>query len=501
MPTIGGLVLQNGLRVPAREAMVAGKDRLTWEEVSLRARQLATVLSKQGVEHGDRVAIVATNSGPYILAEYATLLLGAIVVPVNAKLTAPEIAVILEDCEPVLVLTDDTTSAPVAAARNETTRDCVVLALALDDAIASAHQTDPIDGDRATESDDAFITYTSGTTGRPKGVLADHHRALWAGLAQMASIGLRDGDRYLHLSPLYHSGGVVFTTVVTLLGGTHVLAGAFAPGPVLELIETEGITAFLGVPTMYQQLLRHPDFDDRDLGSLRVATFGAAAMPGETVEELLARLPAIDLYQLCGQTEAGPTGLFSTTAQVRERPDSTGHQSQPFLAHRLVALDGGPVGEGEVGEVLFQGEAVMKGYWRAPEATAETLTDGWLHTGDLFRRDPDGTLVLVDRRKDVIITGGQNVYSAEVERVVLTHPAVLDCAVIGRPHDEYGETIVAVAQLAAGTYLDLEELRAHCASSLARFKIPRELTVVDTVPRNAGGKLQKHRLRTCLEAD
>jgi fatty-acyl-CoA synthase/feruloyl-CoA synthase len=308
---------------------------------------------------------------------------------------------------------------------------------------------------------------------------------------------MRDGDRYLHLSPFYHSGGVVFRTATTLLGGAHVIGGAFEPAATLALLEAEHITAFLGVPTMYQQLLAHPDIGRRDLSRLRIAVFGAAAMPAATIEELLTRLPGVDLFQMCGQTEAGPTGLYSTTEQLRERPDSTGHLSQPFLEHRVVRADGSPAEAGEVGELLFRGEAVMKGYWGRPDSTAEAMEDGWLHTGDLFRSDSDGALVLVDRLKDMIISGGQNVYSAEVEQAIRAHPAVLDCAVVGRPHDLYGATVVAAVQLRDGASLSLDELRGFCEPRLAHYKIPRDLNVLETLPRNGAGKLQKH----CIPSD
>lgn len=214
-------------------------------------------------------------------------------------------------------------------------------------------------------------------------------------------------------------------------------------------------------------------------------------MPADTIEELIQLLPTVYIVQLCGQTEAGPTGLYSTTEQLRARPDSTGHQGQPGVAARVVDAHEMDVAPGEVGELLFQGEGVMKGYWGDPKATAAALRGGWLHTGDLVLLHQDGSMTLVDRIKDLIITGGQNVYSAEVEQALATHPAILDCAVLGRPHAEYGQTVIAVVALHSGCSLTLQELREYCSHRLAHYKIPRRL-VVGEVVRNASGKIQKH---------
>lgn len=276
------------------------------------------------------------------------------------------------------------------------------------------------------------------------------------------------------------------------------LAPPFEAGAALELMESERITALLGVPTMYQFLLRHTDLGRRDLSAWRTAVFGAAPMPAATVEELIARFPGLDLFQMCGQTEAGPTGLYSTLEQLRARPDSSGHQAQPFVEARIVDGAGQDVRPGQVGELLLRGEPVMKGYWGRPEATAEALRDGWLHTGDLFRVDADGALVLVDRLKDLIITGGQNVYSAEVEQALRSHPDVDDCAVIGRPHGEYGQTVVAVVTPREGAEISLDGLRAHASALIAHYKLPREL-IIGPVPRNVTGKLQKQLLRDSVD--
>ncbi|OLL73447.1 Long-chain-fatty-acid--CoA ligase [Pseudonocardia sp. Ae168_Ps1] len=490
MPTLGGTLLQNARRVPDRETIVDRDRRFTWAGLAEAALEVAGVLEALGLRPGHRLAVLAPNSAEHVIAQYAALLLGAVVVPLNARFAAPEIEVVLQDSDASLVVVDRGDRLPAGV---------TVRSVSLTELVhgALAETTRPIPDDRAEPRGDAYLTYTSGTTGRPKGVLVDHDRAIWAGLSQVTSLGMSDGERYLHLSPFHHSGGVVFLSAVTLLGGTHVIGPPFEPGAVLKVLDEEQIQTFLGVPTMYQQLLRHPDIERRDLSRLRRAVFGAAAMPESALRELLARFPTVEFSQLCGQTEAGPTGLFSTTTQLRERPDATGHQPQPFLEHRIVTVDGRDAAPGEIGELLFRGPAVMKRYWNAPEATAETLRDGWLHTGDLFRVDPDGALVLVDRLKDLIITGGQNVYSAEGEQAVAGHPAVGDCAVLGRPHPEWGATVVAVVDPLPGETVTLDELREHCATRLSSYKVPRDL-VLATIPRNASGKAQKHLLRAAV---
>jgi acyl-CoA synthetase (AMP-forming)/AMP-acid ligase II len=502
VPTIGGTVLLNARRVPDREALVAGPAggrRWTWSELDAEVARVAGALEQAGLQRGDRFALMSANRPEVLIASFAALRLGALVVPVNARLAAPEIAHVLHDSAATVVVAEDDLDPVVDTAAHGLSSVRFTLGEGGRHPDLLSVDATPLAEDRADEADDAYVLYTSGTTGRPKGVLLDHHRAVWAAMAQVLSLGLRDGERYLQLGPLYHSGGVVFTNATTLVGGTNVLLGAFDPGALLEAVERERITTLLGVPTMYEFLLRHPDLRTRDLSSWRTGVFGAAPMAASTIETLVETFPTTSFFQQCGQTEAGPTGLYSTAEQVRAEPDSSGHLAQPGLEFRVVGEGGSPVTEpGEVGELQFRGEPVMKGYWQAPEATASALQDGWLRTGDLVRRTPLGGWKLVDRLKDVIITGGRNVYSAEVELALLSHPDVVDCAVVGRPHPDWGATVVAVVNPRPGAEMTLAGVREHLAPLIADYKIPRELRV-SAVPRTASGKVQKHLVRELLD--
>jgi fatty-acyl-CoA synthase len=501
MPTIGGIALSNARRVGDRDAVVVGDKRWDWRGLDHEIAAVAGALDEFGLGKGDRLAILCANSAEFVIATHATSRLGAIVVPVNTRLAPPEVAYILSDSGAVM-LAYGAGEADLATGAGRLVDGVSLLSLGPStdhpDLMAGGNG-EPVHEDRAAESDDAYILYTSGTTGRPKGALMDHHRAIWAALAQIVSLGLRDGDRYLHLGPMYHSGGMTFLNATTLLGGTHVIMPKFDPGSVLEMVERHCVNWLFGVPTMYQQMLRQDDLRPRDLSSWRVGVFGAAPMPAVAVEGLISTFPHVDFFQQCGQTEAGPTGIYSTMEQVRSRPDSSGHIAQPFIEARVVDADGNDTPAGEVGELVFRGEAVTKGYWRNPAATAETIRDGWLHTGDLMEISADGAMRLVDRLKDVIITGGRNVYSAEVEQAIAQHPDVVDVAVIGRPHPEWGATVVAFVTPVEGVDLTAEMLREHCRPLIADYKIPREV-VFGPVLRNATGKLQKHLLRAGVGA-
>jgi fatty-acyl-CoA synthase/feruloyl-CoA synthase len=271
---------------------------------------------------------------------------------------------------------------------------------------------------------------------------------------------------------------------------------AFDPSAVLNTLERERITLFFGVPTMFQFLLRQPDLPQRDLSALRVGMYGAAPIAPTTVQELAAALPHVKLYNLCGLTEGGPGGIALGPEEQLRKPGAGGKAILNTEA-RVVDEQMRDVTPGVVGEFVLRGESIMKGYWNKPEATAQTFRDGWLLTGDLATIDDEGYISLVDRKKDMIITGGMNVYCVEVENAVQAHPAIQDCAVVGIPHPDYGETVVAVVTLKPSTTLTLEELRDHCRPLIADYKIPRRL-VIDAVPRNASGKILKYQLRERL---
>jgi acyl-CoA synthetase (AMP-forming)/AMP-acid ligase II len=279
-----------------------------------------------------------------------------------------------------------------------------------------------------------------------------------------------------------------------MVGVTHVVLPGFHPGKVLDALESEHITMFFGVPTMFQFLLRQPDAAQRNLSAWRTGLFGAAPMPASAVEQLIATWPRVNFMQLCGQTEAGPGGIYCDVEQVKARPDASGRQALLFTEARVVDPVGEDVEHGGVGELILRGETIMKGYWNKPAETEQTLRDGWLHTGDLAKVDADGYMTLVDRLKDMIITGGHNVYSVEVEHALAAHPDISDVAVVGRPHPDYGESIIAVITPREGRTITLDDLKAFCADKIARYKIPHDL-IVDTIPRNPSGKILKHHLR------
>jgi fatty-acyl-CoA synthase/feruloyl-CoA synthase len=500
MPTIGGTALLNANRVGEREAIVTAERRWTWRALDIDIGNAAAALEVFGVRKHDRVAILSANSPEFIIASHAASRLGAIVVPVNTRLAPPELAHILDDSGSA-VLVFSAAEAHLAEAACRLAAPITLLSWGpstrYPDLLAGGYG-DPVREDRAVEDDDAFILYTSGTTGKPKGVLLDHHRAVWASMAQIVSLGLRDGDRYLHLAPMYHSGGMTFLNATTLLGGTHIVVPKFDAGAVLELVERHRATWLFAVPTMYQRILDCYDGKSADLTSWRVGIFGAAPMPAAAIERLLAAFPQVAFFQQCGQTEAGPTGIYSTMEQVRSRPLSSGHLAQPFVEARVVDARGNDTPPGQVGELVFRGEAITKGYWNQPEATQEVIREGWLHTGDLMQVYDDGAVRLVDRLRDVIITGGRNVYSAEVEQAIADHPEVIDVAVIGRPDPEWGETVIAFLTAVEGSGLTPASIRQHCASRIADYKIPREF-IFAAVPRNGAGKVQKHLLRNAIE--
>jgi fatty-acyl-CoA synthase len=504
MPTIPGTLRMTAARVPDAEALAFEGASYTYRELDTAVDRMVTVLAGAGLRPGDRCAVMATNSDRFVLAFYAALRLGGIVVPVNPALAAPEVAYLLADSGASVLAFDPALAATVDAALAEDrpeglTAFCLGSADGHPDLLALSAGASPAPADdRVAEDDDALLLYTSGTTGRPKGALFDHHRVLWVGVTMVTACGMKAGDRFLHVAPLYHAAELNIMLVPgTMIGAKHVVLPRFDPGAVLAAMEAERITMFFGVPTMFQFLLRHPDLGSRDLSAWRTGLFGAAPMPPSAVEQMLKALPHVEFLQLCGQTEGGPGGIYSTAAQVAARPDSSGHQALPFTEVRIADPDDQPVAPGEVGEMLLRGESVMKEYWGKPAETAQTLRGGWLHTGDLTRLDADGAMTIVDRLKDMIITGGHNVYSVEVEAAVAAHPDVVDCAVVARPHEDYGESIVAVVTPREGATLTLDDLRSFCAGRIADFKLPHDL-VIAPIPRNPSGKILKHQLRAAI---
>jgi O-succinylbenzoate-CoA ligase len=510
---IGLLLTKRALLNPDLEAIVdvAAGRRFTYAEANARCNRTANALRALGVAKGDRVGLLLMNGMEFVESFLAIAKLGAICVPLNWRLTPEELAFILNDSGTSILIFGSEFDAAVAdlAARpllrgegEGATRIREFLRVGPPGpSIASGFARDfaelrdaaPADEPEvaAWDDEDLYIMYTSGTTGLPKGVVHSHATALWGSLTVLATAELRYGDRYLLSLPLFHVGALTPLTNNIHRGMTSVVLRAFDPAAVWRLVESERIDAMLAVPAMLNFMLQVPDHQTVDRSRLRWILSGAAPVPVALIEKYAAM--GIAVHQVYGMTEScGPACLTSPETAL-SKAGSTG---KPFVHTevRIVDESGRDVAPGEPGEVLIRGPHVMKGYWKRPEATAETLRDGWLHSGDVATIDAEGFVYIQDRKKDMFITGGENVYPAEIENVILQHPGVADVAVIGQPSEMWGESGFAVV-VRKDPALDEAAVLAHCQGKLARFKQPRGVAFVDSIPRNPSGKALKRVLR------
>lgn len=485
---------------PQRRALRFEGVTLTFSQLQERIDRFAAALRTGGVCHGDRVAFLGFNHPAFFYTMFAAARLGAIFVPLNFRLTGPELAYILGDSGVHTLVADDehrelTTSirGTVPVRRWITTGNPVEgwehLAGLIDGSEALA-QADPVSSD-----DVAVIMYTSGTTGRPKGAMLTHANLFWNNVNLLHASDVATGDISLVCAPLFHIGGLNVTTLGTWQkGGEVVLTRAFEPGEVLELIPRYGVTTMFGVPAMFLFMSHHHSFEQADLTSIRFFVCGGAPVPEPLIKLYNGR--GIAFLQGYGLTETAPFALLLPAEKAAEKVGSAGIPPM-FTEVCLMTADGAVVTEPAVrGEICVRGANVMKGYWNRPDATSEAIDErGWFHTGDVGYADEEGYVYVVDRVKDMVISGGENVYPAEVETVLYEHPAVAEVAVIGLPDERWGEAVVAVVAPKVGAAVSLEDLRRFAAERLARYKLPSRLEIVDALPRNPAGKVLKFELR------
>ena len=472
----------------------AAKLTLTFTDLDLRCRSIAGGLSALGLRPGDRVALLMANGHTYIESYVALPAAGFVIVPINTRLADPEIEYILRDAGVRALITDR----PPSAIEN-VVEHVIRVADDFEHLIASASTPTELDELHAVDEHDlAGLFYTGGTTGPSKGVMLTHRNLIANMWNTINCCEMRADDRYLVMSPMFHAAGTYAVLASLALGATQVTVPAFDPEVVLDVIAAEGITTTLAVPTMMVALCESQSRRPRDSTSLRLLTHGASPIAVETVRRFHQLFPGTAMIHLYGATELSPL----TTALADEQDELGGPRErscgQPVLGCRVAIIDsdGNHLPAGESGEVVVRGDNVMAGYWNKPEETAAVLRNGWYRTGDVGWIDSQGFLFLVDRAKDMIVSGGENVYSTEVEQALMTHPGVLECAVYGIPDPRWGEAVAATVVAREGIDLTDTELVEHCRQLIAGFKVPRRIDVsADPLPKSAAGKILKREIR------
>jgi acyl-CoA synthetase (AMP-forming)/AMP-acid ligase II len=493
-------------QVPERIAVVDGARAYTYRELADRVRRLAGGLSDLGVARGDRVGVLATNCAEYMEYTLGCQWLGAIASPMNNRWSTSELAYQIEDAGIETLLADRPRlqSALELQHRHSSLRTVIGigggdLPTGVVDYEQLISKSDPVDDVRVGAGEVTLLMYTGGTTGLPKGVMLGGRQLITSALGSQAAVGLPGPERHLHVGPLFHLAAFAAMNQHLMQHSTHIMMGDFDVARMALTIQDQGVTSVTLVPTMVQWLLDYSDSAGVDISSLRVLSYGAAPMPEAVIRRLAAKLPKVFLRQAYGMTELGPVATVLTDQDHRdpdhaERIRSVG-RAAPHCELKIVDRDDTELPAGSIGEIVVRGEHVMAGYWNKPAETAEALRQGWMHTGDAGYLDSHGYLYLVDRIKDMIVSGGENVYSAEVEKVIYQHPAVASCAVIGVRDDVWGERVHAVVVLKPDHSLTAEEVRNFVGDRIARYKAPRSVAFTDALPVSAVGKILKRVLR------
>jgi fatty-acyl-CoA synthase len=494
---------------PKTVGIVDGDVRMNYGEYGERCDRLSNALVEMGILRGDRVAWLGYNSHELLEAYYGVVQMGAVLLPLNIRLTPAEIAFILNDSESVALFYNRDLKPIVEVVRNQvsTINHCVQLEAdgsggdyeALISAAGASFTPPDIKDDDLAE-----LFYTSGTTANPKGVMMTHRNLYLHALQVIAGLGVDDTVVQLHTIPLFHVNGWGTPHTLTAMGARHVLVKKFDPTEVLELIQRERVTNFAMVPTMANAIIHHPQLGEYDLSSLDYVAIGGAASPVDLIRQVEQKL-GCRAYGGYGLTETVPVLTQSFIREhVKDEPDEQRWKRQamagfpmPGVEIEIFDTDDKPVPHDgtSVGEVVVRADNVMSGYWKLPDETATVMRNGWFHTGDMATVDEDGYFLIVDRKKDIIISGGENIASIEVEKVVYSHPAVFECAVIAVPDEQWGEVPKALVVVKPGESLSEQELIDHCRTKLPGFKVPKSVELFDSLPKGGTGKILKKELR------
>jgi fatty-acyl-CoA synthase len=503
--TLGDLLHRSAMRTPRKLAIACGETCWSYAEFDRMCDRVAAGLAGRGIGKGDRVAILARNSHAFAALRFALARLGAVLVPINFMLKADEAAYILRHAGARMLATDSGLAelARAAAAQDTAVRELVWLpseepgtpaeGMITFDALAASDAPPPeveLGG-----TDLLQIVYTSGTESAPKGAMLTHDAVLWQYVSCVVDASIASGDLALHALPLYHCAQLdVFLGPSIYVGATNVITAKPVPENLLPLIARHRISSFFAPPTVWIALLRSPLFDQTDLSSLAKGYYGASIMPVEVLREIARRLPDVKLWNLYGQTEIAPLATMLGPDDQLRKPGSCG-RAVLNVETRVVDDALRDVAPGAIGEIVHRSPQLLAGYFHDDERTQAVFEGGWFHSGDLATIDDEGFITVVDRKKDMIKSGGENVASREVEEAIYRLPQVSEVAVIGLPHPRWVEAVTAVVVVKSGQALDEAALLAHCNAHLASFKAPKRAVFVDALPKNPSGKLLKRELR------
>lgn len=493
---------------PTAMATIYRDRQHSWSEFVTRSAKLAGALQKAGMKYGDRVAMLALNSDRYLEYTFGVLWGGGVIVPMNLRWSPTENAYSLDDSGTEIMLVDENFVGIVPAIQEKSS--CLKTLIFSGEGespkgmlsySAIVEAAEPVEDAGRGGEDLAGIYYTGGTTGFPKGVMLSHRSLFISNLSNCREFCMQDGARYLHAAPMFHLADGAASLAVTFAGGTHIIIPSFSPAATLQALQDHGPTHVLLVPTMIQMLVRDPEFDNYDTSSLETIMYGASAISEAVLVEAMSKLPQTKFVQAYGQTELSPVAtILAPEYHTLEGPNAGRLRScgkaVATCELKVVDEDGNEVPAGTVGHIAVKGPITMLGYWNKPEQTAESLKDGWVYTGDGGYLDDEGFLYIADRLKDMIVSGGENVFSAEVEQAVTKHPAVAECATIGIPSDKWGESVHAIVILRPGASATEEDIIKHCHKLIAGYKCPRSVEFrTEPMPLSAAGKVLKKDLR------